>query len=210
MVSFIDKLREILRRARERFLGRIPRVIRRRPRVYRIYMYEVRVSGVVIPPKEVQRKTRYKETTLIQFEISFEDRPYFRTFTDNPIDAERRYRPILEDLAKQLERHPSVRKCFTYFVEIPKSQMTMQDYLSSPEPKDVIRRAGPNTLIKVFGKPTLVVKDVSFEPVGYFDVSEDEFPIIKGEASDTFIFKVYRPNEDIPYAEVEDEFIHPL
>jgi len=182
MVSFIDKLREMLRKAREKFLGGIPRVIRR-PRVYRIYMYEVRVSGVVIPPKEVQRKTRYKETTLIQFEISF---------------------------AKQLERHPSVRKCFTYFVEIPKSQMTMQDYLSSPEPKDVIRRAGPNTLIKVFGKPTLVVKDVSFEPVGYFDVSEDEFPIIKGEASDTFIFKVYRPNEDIPYAEVEDEFIHPL
>jgi len=204
-MGLIDAFSRWFRKLREGFYKGI-----KPKRVWRIYMYEVRVSGYVIPPKSSQRKTRYSSTTTIQFELSFEERPYFRTFISDPLACERRYGNELENLVKALEKHPKIRRLFTYFEQIPKSQLTLEDFMAVAESRRVVLSAGPNDLIKVFGKPKFVVTAISFEPVGYFDVSEDEFPIVKGEASDTFIFKTYRPNEDVPYAEVEDEFIHSL
>lgn len=180
------------------------------PAVYRVYMYEVRASGHVIPPKEVQKKRRYRRETVIRFELSFEERPYFRTFISNLVDAKKRYESGLEDLVKEQEIRAIKESAFTYPVSVSAevvSEKTLRAFLKTakPEERKEYERTGK---IKVIGRATFVIDTIDFEPVGFFDIPRERLKVF--EARDRFIFKLYRPLEDIEYISWEDEYLHGL
>lgn len=204
----------------EGILGRFAGWIRKKLgllRVFKIYMYDVRVSGIVLPPEEFRKKptTQYfREKTPIQFEISFEEEPYFRTLTEFPIEAEKRFTAELEELAKNQEKiitqMPYLESPFSWSEKVPAdtvTQETINKFLRVATDKDK-KDFETKGIIKVPAKPELVVKAVSFTPVDSFEVTEDK--IKSFESIDTFIFKFYRPMEEEEYWARKGEFLHSL
>jgi len=205
--SFIERIK--------RFMGLLADTIRKRIgliRVYRIYCYEVRVSGYVIPPKPVRRKDFYKPYTCIQFELSFEERPYFRTLISNFKDAKERYEKELEYLVKEQEQRAVREFAFnpTEKVEASKYPDLVRKFLrvASREDLEMYELSG-GKYIKIPGRPEFVIEAIDFEEVEYFDVEEGKLKEFK--ALDDGIFKLYRPyEEEVPYMQWRVPFLHDL
>lgn len=183
-------------------------------RVFKIYMYVVRVSGVVMPPREFRKKEVYRRDTQIQFELSFEEEPYFRTLIDNFRDAQTKFEPELRDLVKNQETKiiqlPYTQSPFSWSEEISAdivTQTTINNFLRVANTKDMTNFE-TKRIIKVPARPEFVVQAVDFEPVDSFEVTEDK--IKDFQAIDTFIMKLYRPNEEEEYRSWSGEFLHAL
>jgi hypothetical protein len=68
----------------------------------RLYFWRVTYSGTVIEPEEVRRK-RPEEATRIQWELTFEDPPFFRSFSSSEEEVFRRYDRAIRELVKEQE-----------------------------------------------------------------------------------------------------------
>jgi hypothetical protein len=183
-------------------------------RVYEIYRYDARVSGIVLPPEGFKRKGEYSRSTPIQFEISFEEPPYFRTMIKFPIQAERRYYAELKELVENQERIittlPYLESPFAWFNKVRREIVppeTVAKFLRIATRKDLERYETEST-VKVPARPELVIEATSFTPVDSFKVTEEKLK--EFEAIDTFIFKTIRPGESEPYWERKGEFLHSL
>jgi hypothetical protein len=198
-------------------LGRFSEWIRRRLgllRVFRIYRYDVRVSGIVLPPKEFRKKVSYSRTTPIQFEISFEEEPYFRTLLEFVREAETKYEAELRELVKNQERIitqlPYLQSPLGWSEKVSAeiiTQETINKFLRVATDKDK-KDFETKRVVKVPARPELVVEAVSFTPVDSFEVTEDKIKTF--EAIDSFVFKFYRPNEEEEYWARRGEFLHSL
>jgi len=183
-------------------------------RVFKVYMYVVRVSGVVMPPPEFRKKDVYKKETQIQFELSFEEEPYFRTLLDNIRDAQTRFESELRSLVKNQESKiqllPYTQSPFSWSEKISAdiiTQTTINNFLKVATEKDKAEYE-TKRIVKIPAKPEFVVQAVDFEPVESFEVTEDKIKTF--ESIDTFIFKLYRPNEEEEYRAWRGEFLHAL
>lgn len=209
MPEFTERIR--------RFLSLLAESIRRRIgliRVYRIYCYEVRVSGYVIPPADVRKKVRYIKGTCIQFELSFEEKPYFRTFISDFRIAKERYEKELKDLVEEQEKRAIEEFAFTPTIEIDTSEVPVPQKMlrkffevASSSAMLSYERSG-RRVIRICGRPKFVVEAIDFEPIEFFDVEEGR--IREGKALDRAIFKLYRPYDDEPYIQWRVEFLHDL
>jgi hypothetical protein len=204
--SFIERIK--------RFMGLLADTIRKRIgliRVYRIYCYEVRVSGFVIPPSDVRKRDIYRPYTCIQFELSFEERPYFRTLISNFKDAKDRYEKELEKLVSEQEERAIKEFAFrpTIRVEAKKYPELVDKFLRVASDKDMeeYERSG-GRYIKIPDRPKFVVEAIDFEEVEFFDVEEGKIKEFK--AFDDGIFKLYRPYDEMPYIQWRVPFLHDL
>lgn len=201
-------------------------------REYTVYQYEVRLSGVVIPPENYtpnKNKKPISEKSLTQWELSFEttethvrgergEPPYFRTFTAEPREAELRFREELVLLVRNqeinsqlvLSRSKMEIGAFSWKEEVSIARLPQRmitDYLNS---LDEISRAKieQRGTIKIGSRPHFRIDAFSFEPVDSFKVSADrlkEFTVY-----DRYYCKLYRPNEDEDFNIWSAEFNHPL
>ncbi|MCS7106236.1 MAG: hypothetical protein NZ942_02890 [Candidatus Aenigmarchaeota archaeon] len=207
--GFVERIR--------RFMGLLAESIRRRIgliRVHRIYCYEVRISGYVIPPEDVRKKERYRRTTCIQFELSFEERPYFRTFISDFKTAKERYEKELKELVEEQERRAIEEYAFRPTIPFDISKVKVHKKIidkfllySSYDQQKIYEMSG-GKIIAICGRPKFVVEAIDFEPVEFFDVEEGK--IKEGKALDSAIFKLYRPLDEEPYKQWRIEFLHDL
>lgn len=206
----------------ESIFSRLVRNIRRRLgliQIVRIYMYVVRISGEVIPPEGTQKKKTYKRESLIQWELSFEEEPYFRTITPDLRLAEQRFKTEIEELVKAQETKVAqmgVRKSpFRWFETIPReaaSQRQIDDFMkvATKEDQENFEKTGQ---INIAARPNFsITTEVNFEPAdmkpNYFDVDSDRLKMMR--SIDSFIFKVFRPNEEESYDSWGGELEHEL
>ena len=210
---FREKLVPFITRRPSRTPPPLPPPIRKIPPTVRIYTYVVRVSGYVLPPMESQRKKRGRQgmdkETVIQFELSFEDRPFFRTVIAKQTDAEMKYKNELAQLVRDQEDVALSKKAFSY--PIPKSNKfdMWEDYVNATSlTKSKIRKDRPDEF--TLGKPSFMVDAIGFEPTGYFDAPSNQ--LREFTAKDDFIFKIYRPEEypEQSFNEWDDSFEHSL
>lgn len=201
---------------------------------YRVYMYSITINGYIIPPEPNRRKkvsgpvkvvyeiveeegkqklvargtpTQYLPDTTLQFEISFEITPYFRSII-RPEHFEYWFiKNILDDLIASAEMMAAKNKAFTYYVELPVEKA--RNLLEFIRDKTITEVKEMKTgTVKVSTIPTFVVKDMSIVFEGSFDVSEK---ILKRfEAIDTVIVRIFRPDELEPYWEFTFEYLHSL
>ena len=198
-------------------LSRLATFLRRRLgllRIITVYMYVVRVSGIVLPPPAFRKKDIYKKETHIQFELSFEEEPYFRTVTEDLKEAQARFERELRELVKAQENKipilPYTDSPFSWSEKISAdiiTQMTINNFLRVASEKDRTEYE-TKKIVKVPAKPDFVVEAVDFEPMESFEVTEDKIKTF--ESIDTFIFKLYRPNEEEEYRAWRGEFLHAL
>jgi len=186
-------------------------------KIYRVYMYVVRVSGVVYPPQDFRKKSPSRDTA-IQFELSFEDAPYFRTLTENYRVAEKRFDGELRSLVTEQEvASRSVKSeafgelgAFSWRKDEPApTGKTLRDYLNiiSDTEKERVMRTG---MIKIPARPEFYIDTINFEPVDFIDVPSDRIKEFK--STDTFIFKIYRAGDtpEEAFNSWRDEFTHDL
>jgi hypothetical protein len=204
-LAFYDGIVEALRRVREAIARRIMP-----PKVVTVYSYVVRASGYAEPPREMQRKKRYKRETLIQFELSFEESPYFRTLTADHKEAEKTFGDALKDLVADQEivafRKRAIYASLIKAEEIPEE--TLQSYLRGASVEEKTRYKEEKKIFMPKGKSTFVVTAIDFEPIEMIEVPEDRIP--ERRASDIFYFKLYRPNEEEEFDLWRGEWIHDL
>jgi hypothetical protein len=200
-MALIDSIRSALSGAFKSIRKRIGVL-----RVYRIYQYEVRCSGYVLPPKEVRKNKDYSKTTVISFELSFETFPFFRTFTPAFSDARKRFESELIDLVRNQEKRTIEYDVFSYPTRVPLGSGDMAKFLGlKPKQRDEFME---NFTMSKPVFPEFVVTAIDFEPVEFFDV--DEGRLKEFRSIDSFIFKVYRPMEETEYESWNGEFIHEL
>jgi hypothetical protein len=188
-------------------------------KVFRIYVYVVRLSGYTIPPADVRKKARreYNPKTPIQWELSFEEGTFFRTLTENLRDAAKRYEDDLRELVREQERRAIEEFSFrpTIAVDIEEfkiPQKTVEAFLKygryaskrKETAEDLVKRGQ----IEVSGRPDFVIQAVDFEPVRFIDISEDKLREFR--ATDNFIFKLFRPEDESPYQQWRGDFSHEL
>jgi len=68
----------------------------------KIYFWRVTYSGTVIEPEEV-RKKKAEEATRIQWELTFEEPPFFRSFSSSEEEVFKRYDRLIRELVKEQE-----------------------------------------------------------------------------------------------------------
>jgi len=201
---------------------------------YRVYMYSITINGYIIPPEPNRRKrvpgplkivyemteeegkpklvargapVQYLPDTTLQFEISFEIAPYFRSLI-RPEEFETWFvNYILDDLVSSAEIMAAKNKAFTYYTEVPVERA--RNLLEFIRDKTITEVKEMKTgLVKISTVPYFVVKDLSIVVEGYFDVSER---ILKRfEAIDTVTLRLFRPDEVVPYFEISYEYVHTL
>lgn len=183
-----------------------------RPRGVRIYFYVVRVSGYTIPPHDVRRKTRgrYNPKTPIQWEMSFEDRPFFRTTIANYKEAIEKHEPELRALVREQEKKAIEHFAFKPTIPIPSdqlSQSTINNFLliCSKNQEDEYNKTGD---IFICGQPEFVISAIDFEPADFADVPRSRIREFK--ATDIYTFKLIRPEEDEAYQDWKGEWEHDL
>jgi hypothetical protein len=186
----------------------------------RVYQYEVHFSGVVIHPKSFGNVAKFKKSkTPLQWEISFEENPYFRTVTADENEALRRFEDDIISLIRQQEvkisNLPITDSPFgRWFEEAKKEEANtkqLRDFLLSSGEKD--REYFENTgKLKVPPKVHFEVDDMSFDAVSSFLVPTNRLKT--GEAVDSFKFLIKPPAEEIernrPIKTYTGEFIHSL
>jgi hypothetical protein len=185
------------------WIGAVAEAIRRRlgiKRYYTIYQYVVRASGWVEPPKEMKRKET-DPLSAIQFELSFETAPFFRTFLDNYEKAMEKYEGEIEALVKEQEvkamrfRPPAlgyVKPMITSVYLVPKDVL---EEIKKELSKEELERMATTGLVRwrMPLRPTFHINKIDFEPYGSFDVEVER--VKEGKAVDVWVFKLYRPDE---------------
>jgi len=197
---------------------------------YRVYMYSITINGYIIPPESNRRKrisgplkvvyeyaegkirakgvpVQYFPDTTLQFEISFETIPFFRSLI-RPEDFETWFvSNILDDLVSSAEIMAAKHKAFTYYVELPVEQA--KNLLEFVRDKTIteIKEMRVGT-VRISTIPSFIVSSLSINFEGYFDVSERILK--KFEAIDSVILRLFRPEESIPYYELQFEYLHSL
>jgi hypothetical protein len=167
-------------------------------KVITIYQYVVRASGRVMSP--TQKKVNWAADTRIQFELSFEDDPFFRTITDNFRDAQKRFEAdivqLVKDQEKRIEQLPVDRSPFAWNEKVSKeeiSEITLKRFLRFATEKEKIdyEKTGQ---VKKPAKPTFLVTAVDFEMADSFQVTSDKLKSF--ESQDTGVFKLYRWDDE--------------
>jgi hypothetical protein len=212
-------------------LGRLSRFLRLRLGVikeFTVFQYEVRLSGIVLPPAGNLKK-QPEEKTAIQWEISFETQPsrsigergeppFFRTFTPEWREAQKRFEASLIELVRRQEmlsrfvfsRASNDIGIFSWKENVDVNrvpQRALNEYFKNID--DAKRfRIEQTGIVKVGKKPNFRIDAISFQPIDSFIVTSDrlkEFSVY-----DRYYFKVYRPDEDVEFNMVQGEFNHPL
>lgn len=174
---------------------------------YTIYCYIVTINGWIEPPDENKRKASYYSDTTLQFEISFEDSPYFRCMIGEDYYMKEFIKSILRDLVGSAEYICTLNKAFTYYKQLPKGQVPLVEYIRDLTKYEVLK-VDDSFFVKVSTKPIFHVSSFSFKKVGKFVVSER---ILKEfEAVDTATVRVFRPGDIDPYFEFKFEYLHKL
>jgi G3E family GTPase len=180
---------------------------------YKIYRYVVRASGIVVPPvKRKKNAKQRKEKTHIQWELSFEEAPYFRTFTareDSP-SPQKRYENFITETVRAQEVEAMRRKVFTWFVERDAEEVStgeLQRYLNNPQ-RGEDKKLEEKSQINEYQRPHFEIQAIDFEPFDSFTVPADQ--IKKGMSDDGFRLKLYRPNEDESYQDWRGTAEHQL
>jgi hypothetical protein len=188
-------------------------------RVFRIYFYVVRVSGYIIPPRDVRKKKRYDPKTPIQWELSFEERPFFRTLLSNKEEAYAKFEDGLRALVREQEKRSIIEFAFkgaktdsddAVFIdaeEMPQTILNRYLMMATEKQEEKYRKEGK---VQVAGEPDFVIEAMDFEPVDYIDVPEDR--IKEFQAEDMYILKLFRPEEvdEEPYDSWKGEWTHEL
>ncbi|MGB9703753.1 MAG: hypothetical protein ACPLXS_03555 [Candidatus Micrarchaeales archaeon] len=213
----LGKVLEAIRKA-------IRRIIVRKQR---IYFYRVTYSGTVEVPPDLRRMDKeYRERTKIIWELTFEEPPFFRSFTDNERDFYKRYDRIIRDLIKEQELRMMAWKsptgkigALTWKEWVPVEEVP-REYLEAYR-KSALTEEEKIQLAKGYvhfpARPILLVKDVEIVKTSSFYKGErvDFIEVPAGKytkAKDRYTFTVYRP----PYTMDEqicswtDEFTHDL
>jgi hypothetical protein len=188
-------------------------------KVFRIYVYVVRLSGYVIPPHDVRKKprTQYAPKTPIQWELSFEEGTFFRTITGDYREAIKKYESSLAELVREQEVRSIEEFAFRPTIQVDIDvlkipQKTIEKYLRygryKSKKKETAEELVRKGKIEISGRPEFVIEAIDFEPMRFFDVSEDRLREFK--ATDDFIFKLIRPEDTEPYQQWSGEFTHPL
>lgn len=198
-MAVFDTLSEFVRAG----ISKLALGVRRRlgiPVRIKIFIYEVRVSGEVFPPKKVIKK-RPSPETIITFEVEFPD---FRSTLETERSLERRFRRNWERIVDAQEVVAVDKRAFSWGVWQPIKDI--KPLLSEEELKRIeVRKAKEK---RIFLKPNFAVTDVVITPVTTLEIEEDRIP--KRQAEDYFLFKVYRPDENIPYIDWDGRWLHDL
>jgi hypothetical protein len=191
-LALYDTLVSALKSLRDRFLIGIGIGVK----TIVVYSYVVRASGIVIPPKETQKKKTYAKDTLIQFELSFEDSPFFRTIISDYKEAMTKFESAMRELVADQEL-VAVRQKAIYCEAIPEDQIekdTLLNYLQFATKREREKYEATKRILVAKGRPEFAIDAIDFEPVESFEIPANKLQ--KGTAEDTFVFKLYRPEED--------------
>jgi len=221
--GFIDKITEAISRLRERAIRAIRRVI---PVKRRIYFWRITYSGIVRCPYQ---RPGAKEHTQVIWELTFEDPPYFRSYSFDRREAFERYDRAIRFLIKEQElkmmawRSPTGKiGALTWCRWLPKNEVTKR-YLREYEKMIKEGRAfkieqemWAKGYVKIPERPILEIRDYSYERVSILvedrrvEYIETTRPFTK--AVDRYRFTVYRPpyTTDDEICSWEDNFEHDL
>lgn len=173
---------------------------------YTIYCYVVTINGWIEPPDENKRKVSYYADTTLQFEISFEDYPFFRAMVTED-NMKTFIRSLLKDLVESAEYVCTVNKAFTYYTQLPKGQVPIVEFIRNLTRYEILK-VEDTYFVKVSTKPIFHVRSFSYKMVEKFTVSER---ILKEfEAIDTATIRIFRPGDIEPYFEFKFEYLHKL
>lgn len=185
-----------------------------------LYFYRVVISGVVIEPKEVSTG-KGSDATRINFELAFEDPPFFRSFEDSEDKVFRKYRKDFEDLVKAMEifsircRYDRIvrggRKtigAFNWKVYVPINKVSKSylDLIKKLDLSEEDRRMLAQGYVFVPLKPEFSIRDISIEKA----MERKVVPAYLSKAKDVFVFRLFRAGDIDPYFEYRDEFVHSL
>jgi len=221
--GFIDKITEAIRRLRERAIRAIRRVI---PVKRRIYFWRITYSGIVRCPYQ---RPGAKEHTQVIWELTFEDPPYFRSYSSKVKEAFERYDRAIRLLIKEQELKMITWRsrtgkigALTWCKWIPMSELPerwrreiekmMRGGRMSKTEIEMLSKG----YVKVPERPILEIRDYSYERVSVFvegkrrEYIETTQPYTK--ATDRYRFTVYRPpyTTDDEICSWEDNFTHDL
>jgi hypothetical protein len=223
--SFIDKISETIRTLRERALRAIRKVLRI-PIKRRIYFWRITYSGIARCPYE---KRTAREHTQVIWELTFEDPPYFRSYSSDRKEVFNRYDRAIRFLIKEQElkmmawRSPTGKiGALTWCKWIPKEELPMEWRVLIE--KMIREKKVSSTELEMWAKgyakiperPILEIRDYSYERVSVLvegrrmDYIEVKEPFTR--ATDRYRFTVYRPpyTTDDEICSWEDEFTHDL
>lgn len=137
----------------------------------KIYFWRVTYSGTVTEPPEVRRK-KAEEATRIQWELSFEEPPFFRSFSASEEEVFKRYDGAIRELIKEQELKSAMwvtRKkrlgAFSWFkwVDVRKVPEALKKIYEGLELTEEEKEMLAKGLIKVPLIPTFRVDDYSIE-----------------------------------------------
>jgi len=71
----------------------------------KIYFWRLTYSGTVLPPEEIRKKQKVKTETKtnVMWELTFENPPFFRSFSSNADDVYKRYDKLIRQLIEEQE-----------------------------------------------------------------------------------------------------------
>jgi len=193
----------ILRRA----IRRIARIVK--PAVYaKYYIYELVVSGVVLPftdDTRKSRKLRYDDSTLLQWECTFEE---FTTMISDPTAVERRYvDDIKNGLLPLINAKMIDNKLVTYRDEV-EAEILLRMPLSAYFKEWVRKQLEQGKLkVPVTGVGKLEVRDISATLKEVVEVEQDRM-IRYGVVSDEFEFVILRPEDGSEVTKIYGQWEH--
>jgi hypothetical protein len=223
--GFIDKISEAIRTLRERALRAIRKVLRI-PIKRRIYFWRITYSGIARCPYE---KRTAREHTQVIWELTFEDPPYFRSYSSDRKEVFNRYDRAIRYLIKEQElkmmawRSPTGKiGALTWCKWIPKEDLPMEwrvlieKMIREGKVSSTELEMWTKGYAKIPERPILEIRDYSYERVSVLvegrrmDYIEVKEPFTK--ATDRYRFTVYRPpyTTDDEICSWEDEFTHDL
>lgn len=223
--GFIDRITSRIRELRERALSAIRKLLRI-PVKKRIYFWRITYSGIVKCPYQ---KPSAKEHTQVIWELTFEDPPYFRTFSSDRREVFNRYDRAIRFLIREQEIKmvgwisPTGKiGALTWSRWIPKEELPKEwrEIIEKMIREGKASKTELEMWAKGYGKipekPILEVRDYSYERVSVLvegrrrDYLETTQPFTR--ATDRYRFTVYRPpyTTDDEICSWEDEFTHDL
>jgi len=218
-----SKIGEIIGRGIRRALEKIRRVV---PIKKRIYFWRITYSGIVRCPYQ---RPGAKEHTQIIWELTFEEPPYFRSYSSDRREAFEKYDREIRRLIKEQELKMITWRsrsgkigALTWCKWIPVNELPegwkkelekmMKEGKMSKTEIEMLSKG----YVKVPERPILEIRDYSYEKVSVLVEGKrrDYIEVIKAytKATDRFRFTVYRPpyTTDDEICSWEDDFTHDL
>jgi hypothetical protein len=90
--------------------------------------------------------------------------------------------------------------------EVPRE--TLLGFLKFATPQQKERYESTKKILLSKGKAEFAIGAIDFEPVESFEVPENR--LVTGTSTDTFIFKLYRPEEEREFESWSGDFTHSL